>query len=308
MPLNRPALTLGPGPKGVQDARRWVVDVCRAIGRDDLIECAELGVSELVTNAVLHGSAPTQVRVRGTAEHPRIEVRDASVEQPVLPTPLSLDPDDLLLTFGRGLAMVARASDAWGADIEPDGKVVWFEPAPELAEDDGVEGVITSDLPGEVPSARRDDTADVTVYGVPLDLYIGFQRHFRELRREVRLLAVAHESSYPLAKSLSDLFGTLERQLRGGIEPAQLQRAMRDGAEVADLHVTMPVAATTTLQHFLELLDLADEFCRAQRLLSLARTPEQRAFQVWLLGEYVRQARGGAPVAWSGSLPERIAH
>jgi len=32
-------------------------------------------VSELVTNAVLHGAEPILVRVRGTADHPRIEVR-----------------------------------------------------------------------------------------------------------------------------------------------------------------------------------------------------------------------------------------
>lgn len=308
MPLNRPALTLGPGPKGVRDARRFVVDICHAIGRDELAECAELGVSELVTNAVLHGAAPIQVSVRGTAEHPRVEVRDSSVERPVLPTSPELDPEDLLLTFGRGLALVARASDAWGAEIERDGKVVWFAPSPHLSESEGVEGVITAALPDDDgPDARPDDLVDITVYGVPVRLYLGFQRHFRELRREVRLLALAHESSYPLAKSLSDLFGSLERQLHGGIETAQLPRVLEDTA-VADLHVTMPVSATTTLQHFLELLDLADEFCRAQRLLSLARTPEQRSFQQWLIGEYIRQARGGGPAAWSGRVRERVAH
>ena len=82
VPLNRPALTLGSGPRGVHDARRWVVRTCADIGRDDLVECAELGVSELVTNALLHGEPPIQVRVRGTAEHPRIEVRDSSLEAP----------------------------------------------------------------------------------------------------------------------------------------------------------------------------------------------------------------------------------
>ncbi|HEU4568938.1 MAG TPA: ATP-binding protein, partial [Marmoricola sp.] len=130
MPLSRPALTLARGPRGVQDARRWVVQTCLDIDRPDLVECAELGVSELVTNAVLHGADPIQVRVRGTREHPRVEVRDASVERPVLPGPLGLDPDDdLLLTFGRGLSIVARSADAWGAEIESDGKVVWFAPA-----------------------------------------------------------------------------------------------------------------------------------------------------------------------------------
>lgn len=306
MPLNRPALTLGPGPQGVQAARRWVVDVCVAVGRKDLAECAELGVSELVTNAVLHGAAPIEVRVRGTAEHPRVEVRDASVERPVLPGPL--EPDDVLLTFGRGLALVARASDAWGAEIENDGKVVWFEPSPALSEDDGAEGVITTSVADDAPAARQAELIDVTVYDVPLDLYLGFQRHFRELRREVRLLAVAHESSYPVAKSLSDLFGTLVRQLHGRVTASELEEASRNGARTADIHVKMPAAATTTLQHVLEMLDLADEFCRAQRLMSLARTPEQRDFQQWLLGEFIRQARGGAPTTWSDPVPARVAH
>ena len=103
MPLTRPALTLARGPRGVQDARRWVIQTCQDIGRTDLIECAELGVSELVTNAVLHGADPIQVRVRGTREHPRVEVRDASVEGPILPAPLGLDPDDdLVLTCLAG--------------------------------------------------------------------------------------------------------------------------------------------------------------------------------------------------------------
>ena len=37
--------------------------------------------------------------------------------------------EDALLTGGRGLALVAMSSTAWGASIEPTGKVVWFEPA-----------------------------------------------------------------------------------------------------------------------------------------------------------------------------------
>jgi anti-sigma regulatory factor (Ser/Thr protein kinase) len=303
VPLTRPALTLAAGPRGVQDARRWVVQACLDIDRADLVECAELGVSELVTNAVLHGADPIQVRVRGTREHPRVEVRDASVERPILPGPLGLDPDDdLLLTFGRGLSIVARSSDAWGAEIESDGKVVWFAPASELAEDDGVAGVINGPSPGEaVPDV--DDPIDVRVLGVPLRLYVGFQQHFRELRREVRLLAIAHEADYPLAKSLSDLFGTLERQLRDGIGLTDLEGALAQQAEIADLFVRMPREAATTLHAFIDLLDVADEFCRQERLLSLARTDEQRAFQRWFLGEYVRQATGALPEPWADPVP-----
>jgi len=45
----------------VQDARRWVADLCTKIGRPELSECAQLGVSELVTNALLHGEPPINV-------------------------------------------------------------------------------------------------------------------------------------------------------------------------------------------------------------------------------------------------------
>jgi anti-sigma regulatory factor (Ser/Thr protein kinase) len=298
VPLARPALTLARGPRGVQDARRWVVQTCLDIDRRDLVECAELGVSELVTNAVLHGADPIQVRVRGTREHPRIEVRDASVERPILPGPLGLDPDDdLLLTFGRGLSIVARSSDAWGAEIERDGKVVWFAPAAEIAEDDGVEGIINGPAASDAV-ADVEDPIDVRILGVPLRLYVGFQQHFRELRREVRLLAIAHEADYPLAKSLSDLFGTLERQLRDGIGLTDVEGALAQQAEVADLSVRMPREAASTLRSFIDLLDVADEFCRQERLLSLARNEEQRDFQRWFLGEYVRQATGALPQPW----------
>jgi hypothetical protein len=300
VPLNRPAITLGVGPRGVHDARRWVVRTCTDIGREDLVECAELGVSELVTNALLHGEPPITVRVRGTVEHPRVEVRDSSREPPILPGDgLNSERGDDLLTFGRGLAIVARGSDAWGAEIEDDGKVVWFAPATAFAEGEGVAGRITG---SDGSTSRRTPTRDrvrVQILGVPLDLYIGFQQHFRELRREVRLLALAHEDDYPLAKNLSDLFGTLDRHLREGIGVEQIDAALARNRSETDLVVHMPRSTARTLSRFIELLDLADDFCRQQRLLALARTPEQRRFQNWFLCEFVRQAEGDEPLAWT---------
>ncbi|MEP9382378.1 ATP-binding protein [Nocardioides sp. KR10-350] len=306
MPLNRPALTLAPGPRAAADARHWVVRACQDIGRPELIECAQLGVAELVANALLHGTEPVQVRVRGTRDHPRVEVRDGSVEQPVLPGPLSIEAEeDLLVTFGRGLTIVAKVSDAWGAEIENDGKVVWFAPATDISDGDGVPGVITGAPAVPEPRAEVEDPVEVHVLGVPLALYVGFQNHFRELRREVRLLALAHAAEYPLAKSLSDLFSALERQLRDGIGQAEIEGAVDSGAERADLRVRMPRAAAETLQRFLELLDVTDEFCRQERLLTLARSPEQVRFQRWFLGEYIRQAAGSSPTPWPSDARER---
>jgi anti-sigma regulatory factor (Ser/Thr protein kinase) len=298
VPLNRPALNLASGPRSVQDARRWVVDTCVDIGRPELEECAELGVSELVTNALLHGESPITVRVRGTVQHPRVEVSDGSTDAPILPSQV-LQGDGDLLTFGRGLSIVARSADAWGAEIEEDGKVVWFNPAVGFSEGDGIPGVITGTSGPREVRVPSIDRVRVEVLSVPLKLYIGFQHHFRELRREVRLLALAHEAEYPLAKSLSDLFGSLERELRDGLGVDQIQTALSGGLESTDLVLELPRSTAQTLSRFVELLDLADEFCRQQRLLSLARTSEQRQFQNWFLNEFVRQSAGEQPLRWT---------
>jgi anti-sigma regulatory factor (Ser/Thr protein kinase) len=283
----------------VQQARRWVIDTCHDIERSDLMECAEFGVSELVTNAVLHGAPPIRVRVRGTWEHPRVEVIDGSTEPPIMPgSELLNGDDDMLLTFGRGLGIVARCSTAWGVEIEDDGKVVWFVPSSEPSEGDGVVGVITGLPDADLRDLPADAVTHVEVHGVPLTQFQAFQVHYRELRREVRLLALAHESDYPLAKTLSDLFGSLDRDLREGIRNEDIERAQASGKAATDLRVQMPRTTAESIGRFLELLDLADAFCREERLLSLARTPEQRRFQQWFLGEFVRQVHGEAPLAW----------
>lgn len=279
----------------MQDARRWVVDTCLDIDRPELVECAELGTSELVTNALLHADPPISVRVRGTREHPRVEVRDGSTTAPQLPSPV--DPDDvesLMLTFGRGLSIVGRAADAWGVEIEEDGKVVWFTPATEVAENEGARGEITG-LVREAEEAPHDDEPSYSLLGVPVDDFVTFGRHYRELRREVRLLAMAHQDEYPLAKHLSDIFGALDEPTRlrfGGREVAAAHAA---GEHRVDLRIALADQAVAQLDRFMEMLELADRFCREQRLLSLERSPEQRAFQNWFLCEFVRQRRGEPP-------------
>jgi hypothetical protein len=49
-----------------------------------------------------------------------------------------------------------------------------------------------------------------------------------------------------------------------------------------------------------EMFDVADAFCRAERLLSIARTPSQRALHNWLLGELVHQLDGAVAQRWPG--------
>lgn len=306
-------VTLVAGPRGAQDARRWAVRTCQSIGREDLSECAELAVSELVTNAVLHGTPPIRVALRGTRDHPRIEVHDNS---PVPPQPASpgggidLDSFDLdsfeeadlgaLTAFGRGLDIVARASMAWGAMVEDDGKAVWFEPAPAFS--DGAGAAYQLD---HVTPPRGDDQTlmgeiAIQVNGVPVHEFGRFQRHYRDLRREIRLLAMAHEHEYPLAKVLSEHFNALELPLRANMGREQIDAARNAGRLATDLRLRMAPDVARQVGGLIDLLDAADDFSRAERLLTAPRTPEQRSFQIWFLSEFRRQAAGAAPVAWEG--------
>lgn len=304
MPLNQPPLHLAHSPRAAADARRWVARLCRELGREDLVECAELGTAELVANAILHGEAPVSVRVRGTATHPRIEVRDHSPREPVLPTSDGR-PDDFLATFGRGLSMVAMAAVAWGASMEADGKVVWFEPSSGIDDVVPPEPVFDSHVE-QAPDPHSDQAVPVSLRGLDVRLAYEVSNQYSDLKRELRLLAVAHQEAYPLATNLSAMFASFERQL-----PAQLGQAVasahRAGARTVDVEVLVEPEAAPILSTMLEMFDLADAFCKAERLLSIQRTPDQRAFHTWLITEIIRQLDGEAPMAFDRS-GEAAAH
>lgn len=304
MPLNQEAVTLDPGPSCVRDARRWAADSCRALGRDELIETAELGTSELVANALLHAQAPIGLRMRGTREHPRIEVLDGSGEPPS-PNPRMVEDDGLLTTVGRGLGIVAMCATAWGAEIERRGKVVWFEPADHIADEPVLEGDIFDPSETAGPAERPVDGHQVRLLGIPVDLYADFHRHYLELRRELRLLSLAHGDTYPIATSLSKVFQTFDDELRGADGTDELDALLEDAPvdrdDLVDATLVVPKSGARTAARMIEVLELADAFCRSERLLALATTRTQRDFQRWYLGEFVRQAAGAPAQRWVGT-------
>ena len=317
MPLNRPAQPLAPGPRGAMQARRWVVGVCAELGRPELRENAELALSEVVTNAILHGSPPVTVRLRGTHSHPRVEVRDGSPDPPAFPSvEVGQEFLDELPTFGRGLGIVASSSEAWGAEREGEGKLVWFVPSstppshpssshpsssPPSAQ---VRGVLRGwdDEPDE-PSFSDREMMLVRLLHVPSDLLQGTLAHGAELRRELRLLALAHQDTYPVASDLSFFLSSVARDVRGQLGGEALLHALQSGQSHLDLDVKTPGDTELRFARLLELLDLADAFCHNERLLTLARSPEQVVFQQWLFGEFVRQATGEKPQPWLDEDP-----
>lgn len=303
MPLSKPAIHLDPGPGCVKQARQWAVDSCRGLGREDLVEAAELGISELVGNAVLHARAPIRVRMRGTREHPRIEVLDGS-DQPPAPRGRAASDGEQLTTVGRGLGLVAMAATAWGAEIERQGKVVWFEPATTIADEPTLEGDIFEADPRTNGDAPIEDGLLVLLRDLPVELYSAYHLHHQELRREVRLLALAHGDTYPIASSISRVFRSFDDQLRRSRGTSALDAALEGEAtsKSIDAHLVVPPTLPHTASRMIDMLELADAFCRSERLLSLATSPEQRAFRRWYLGEFVRQGDGEAPIPWTEEL------
>jgi anti-sigma regulatory factor (Ser/Thr protein kinase) len=308
VPLNRPAEPLAPGPRGAMQARRWMAQVCLEIGRPELRENAELALSELVTNAILHGRAPVTVRLRGTADHPRVEVRDGSPDPPAFPsTEIGQQFLDELPTFGRGLGIVASSSEAWGAERDGDGKLVWFAPTP-VPPAKPAPGVLLGwdDDPDDL-TADVGGALVVRLLHVPTASMQATLAHGAELRRELRLLALAHHDTYPVAAELSAFFSQLATDFRGQLGGEAMLQALRTGQQHLDLDVKAPLDSEQRFQRLMELLDLADAFCHNERLLTLARTPELVMFQRWLFGEFVRQAAGEDPVPWSGDEGDRLA-
>lgn len=83
-------------------------EVLAAWGFNGMAETAALLTSELATNVVLHAGTPYAVIVAQTVEGARVDVLDDSGTTPVV------RPHDLNAPTGRGLALVASLSVAWG--------------------------------------------------------------------------------------------------------------------------------------------------------------------------------------------------
>jgi anti-sigma regulatory factor (Ser/Thr protein kinase) len=117
-------LSLPPNNNAPGIARNFVVDLGSALS-PDVVDDAELLVSELVSNAVLHGSPAITLCVDLDPPCIGVGVRD---EGEGVPTTAVQQPPPSR-PRGRGLMIVDRLSESWGVTPSepPPGKTVWFE-------------------------------------------------------------------------------------------------------------------------------------------------------------------------------------
>lgn len=116
---------------------------------EEAVTAVELMTSELVTNAVVHGSSSIEVELRQEAVIMRVAVTDGCQERPVPKNPHERDP------HGRGLLIVQSLAEEWGVVENQAGKSVWFTLACQQA---------GSQLPQEAAD-RSQTSADLAPFG-----------------------------------------------------------------------------------------------------------------------------------------------
>ena len=266
------------------------------LGQEDLADDGALVLSELVSNAVLHGGGCTGIEIAEIDAGLRLEVRDASRVPPMLGRP---SPESLT---GRGLRLVASIAAAWGAEGEPAGKVVWAEitghprPTPaDLDDDDLLAMWGDDDWDAPVGDSKR---FHVELGDVPTDLLLAAKSHVDDVVREFTLASAGARAGLTgeVPEHLASLLGAVvERfaEARLAIKRQALDAARR-GDATTRLVLDLPASAADAAEEYVQALDEVDVYCRARRLLTLETPASHHAFRHWYIEELVKQIRAAA--------------
>lgn len=270
----------------------------------ELAKDVALAVTELVTNAQLHGVLPGVLRLRWRSGAVRVEVEDRGRQVP------RLGGYGVQAVTGRGLALVAALSRSWGVDPTDDGKVVWAELDGSAATVPGavdVDGLLRA---WDQDAATDEVTVDLGV--VPTSLLVEAKAHVDNLVRELTLAAAGAETEgIGISPQLATLVDGVVRRFsapRMAIKRVALDAAAR-GEPTARLRITVPLSSLEAGGEYLAALDEADRYARAARLLTLATPPTHRAFRRWYveaLGEQLRARRTGTAPPPVPSFGERL--
>jgi len=299
-------LRLEPVVESTPAARHWIAAHLRDLPAE-VADSATLLTSELVTNAVLHAATPISLTLHVLPDRIRVDVADAS---PIVPSVKEYARD---AATGRGLSLFDTLASDWGVQAVEGGKIVWFELPVDLpvAPWEVSDGSFRFDRAGvgRAPDGQGDGasgTVSVRLLGVPVAVLQKSREEYEALFRELRLMKERADVS-PAAPALPDRLavlvseiGTRFDNLGPGMDE-MWQLAVDTGVEVFDWTLELPRAAVGACEFYDALLDEADEFGLAQRLLTLPASPPSVAVRRWFLSELVGQLHGKAPVAWADS-------
>jgi serine phosphatase RsbU (regulator of sigma subunit) len=292
-------------PDAAPRARRYVAEVLAGAAPAAVVGNAELVVTELVTNAVLHGRAPIVVRIAPTGSGARIEVEDGGRDLPMAP------PLNFHSMTGRGLALVTAIATAWGVEPASGGrKIVWAELGGEG------EGSASYDLTGlehSPPAASDEPLYTVRLGSVPTQLLTAAKAHVDNVLREFALVTsgVGTLETRPppelaaLIETMAQEFATARREIK-----RQAVAAAERGDPETELVLTLPASAAAAGERYLAALDEVDAYARSAALLTLEAPPAHRVFRRWYvqgLIDLLRAHAAGAPLPVIPTFTEALA-
>jgi hypothetical protein len=154
-------------------------------------------------------------------------------------------------------------------------------------------------------SSDGSDLVDVHMLGLPVRVWARSQEQHDALMREFALMSMPTEEG-ERARHVPTRLAVLIAQLNddfAGVSTEQEQElyaASDAGTESLDQVYRVPAAAGPASRQLGQMLDEADDYCRqGKHLLTLASDEELVRFRWWFLDQFVDQAAGKPPVAWS---------
>ncbi|MGI9156842.1 MAG: ATP-binding protein [Marmoricola sp.] len=301
-------VTLPPLPESVRDARAFVRAALAGVARDRLVADAQLAISEVVTNAVVHAGTDVHVAVSAGVGAVRIAVTDGSHR-----APRTRGYADTAGT-GRGLRLLNELTTSWGVDSHEDGKTVWFELGPENSE--GAEwprppetaslvDTVNVGAPGPADPVPATGSTVVRLLNAPVLLYAAWRQHAEALLREYFLLQLDRghdEEAVRVHSEASDALALLDES----IPPAPVTNtpsaalAAATGPDATATRVLVRVPAQVR-PHFTTLnrtLEDAASLAEDHRLLTPGVQPEMLLLRRWLCSQVLTQCEGGRPRGW----------
>ena len=283
-------------PASVGAARRFVLSEAAHLGLPTaIVESAELLVSELASNAVVHAGTPLEVTVTGAGpDGLLVEVRDGSVHQPV-----PRHYDDRAST-GRGLRLLEELADTWGVTEAPPGKTVWFRLAvtgtPSAPGPDG-----TGPLSSASTTARTQETIAVELLEFPVSLHAHWQERVEAMLRD-HLLASLEEDDAGTEllrhAACSDALALLDEGLRAAQDEIGTASPSSDDVRIRRVVIRIPRDAVGHFTTLDETLDVAIALADSGRMLAATSDDAMRRFRRWVCREVLHQAEGGPPSSW----------
>ena len=279
--------SFAPEPRSVPAARRFVRDLVLEAGLERLVGDAQLAVSELCTNVVLHAHTPFEVTVQLAPDGVYVEVWD---DDPVLP---ARRVSSTVSTTGRGLELVAAVATSSGVLAVGPAKVVWFclgTSRPESAQD-----VLLDRWRDRAADEATTPAVDVVLQGMPAPLWLSAREHHNTLMREFSLYEQAAQG----------LHGQVpERLVAADRARSLVLAALRAASGGPRVDLVLPVRPEQAgwFEALRDVLDAAERLALSGDLLAPPGPSQIVAVRHWACGQVLAQLHGAQPTAWTGPV------